>query len=134
MHSLTVSEGSYRARGIASANAVVESDVPTWMPELLIETATRHITSPAPIKQRVERCLADFKKSHQDSWHEDQKAFTSDQLLSLNDLLIGSTYCEFPGCFVDGSLLASDGIAQWSNDISSQQMPETRVNTRNRAN
>lgn len=27
------------------------------------------------------------------SWTEDQKAFTEEQLVSLNDLLIGSSYC-----------------------------------------
>ena len=65
-----------------------------------------HISSPLPISATVRQCLADFKKSHQvcsqlvrcdgaysffllqDSWVEDQKAFSSEQQMELNDLLI----------------------------------------------
>lgn len=36
----------------------------------------------------VRRCLSEFKKSHQDSWVEDSKAFTEDELMELSDLLI----------------------------------------------
>lgn len=47
-----------------------------------------HVASPAPVSTTVRRCLSEFKKSHQDSWVEDSKAFTEDELMELSDLLI----------------------------------------------
>jgi hypothetical protein len=45
-----------------------------------------------PISATVTKCLAEFKVNHTDSWTEDSKVFTSEQLDSLHDLLTGSSY------------------------------------------
>jgi proteasome activator subunit 4 len=62
----------------------------------------------------VRKCAANFKKTHQDTWHEDAKRFSDDQLAALSTLLTGSSYCEcmFSPCDIVGWML---------NDF---QMPE----------
>jgi hypothetical protein len=47
-----------------------------------------------PISATVRKCAANFKKTHQDTWHEDSKRFNEDQLAALSTLLSGSSYCE----------------------------------------
>jgi len=54
---------------------------------------SKHAASPPPLSTTVKATLADFKRSHQDSWETDQKAFTPEQLADLHDLLTGSSYC-----------------------------------------
>ncbi|KAI5481022.1 proteasome activator subunit 4 [Pseudohyphozyma bogoriensis] len=78
--------------GIAALVNAFPYEVPPFIPSILIECMSLHATSPVPISGTVTSCLADFKRSHSDSWAEDQKAFTEDQLSSLNDLLMGSSY------------------------------------------
>lgn len=78
--------------GIASLINAFPFEVPPFIPSVMIETMTKHSTSPPPISTTVKQCLTDFKRSHADSWAEDQKAFTEDQLMSLTDLLSGSSY------------------------------------------
>jgi proteasome activator subunit 4 len=46
-----------------------------------------------PISSAVRKCAASFKKTHQDTWHEDAKRFSDDQLAALSGLLTGSSYC-----------------------------------------
>lgn len=46
-----------------------------------------------PISLTVQKCASNFKRTHQDTWHEDSKRFTEDQLVALSTLLTGSSYC-----------------------------------------
>ncbi|SCV72468.1 BQ2448_4005 [Microbotryum intermedium] len=78
--------------GISSLINAFPYEVPPFVPGLLIEMATKHASSPVPISTTVRQTLADFKRSHTDSWTEDQKQFTEDQLVDLHDLLTGSSY------------------------------------------
>ena len=48
-----------------------------------------------PISLTVQKCASNFKKTHQDTWHEDSKRFTEDQLVALSTLLTGSSYCAY---------------------------------------
>jgi len=48
-----------------------------------------------PISTSVRKCASNFKKTHQDTWHEDSQRFTEDQLTALSTLLTGSSYCAF---------------------------------------
>lgn len=55
--------------GVLGATALINAfpyEVPSWMPDLLIETLSSHTSSPAPISTTVKQTLSDFKKSHQD--------------------------------------------------------------------
>lgn len=47
-----------------------------------------------PISTTVRRCASDFKRTHQDTWHEDSKRFNEHQLAALSTLLTGSSYCQ----------------------------------------
>ena len=47
-----------------------------------------------PISTAVRNCASNFKKTHQDTWHEDCKRFNEDQMVALSTLLTGSSYCE----------------------------------------
>ena len=82
------------------------------MPELLTNVLAEHTYDPVrlwnvnaqlslvsetrqvPISTTVRRCASNFKKTHQDTWHEDSKRFTEEQLSALSTLLTGSSYCK----------------------------------------
>ena len=62
-----------------------------------------------PISTTVRKCAGTFRKTHQDTWHEDSKKFTEEQLAALSTLLSGSSYCMFlhPDRLLDCSLTLS---------------------------
>ncbi|CAG8466985.1 9745_t:CDS:10 [Ambispora leptoticha] len=66
-------------------------EVPKWMPEVLVQLA-KCISDPVPIQTTVKKTFANFRRTHQDSWHEDKKEFTEDQLSLLSDMLISPSY------------------------------------------
>ncbi|KPV77183.1 uncharacterized protein RHOBADRAFT_25084 [Rhodotorula graminis WP1] len=78
--------------GISSLVKAFPYEVPPFIPSILIECMSKHAASPPPLSTTVKATLADFKRSHQDSWETDQKAFTPEQLADLHDLLTGSSY------------------------------------------
>lgn len=85
-----------RHAAILGICALVESypyTVERWMPELLTGVLAEHTYDPIPISSTVRRCARNFRKTHQDTWHEDQRRFTEDQLAALSTLLTGSSYC-----------------------------------------
>lgn len=57
---------------------------------------SKHAASPVPLSTTVRATLADFKRTHADSWETDQKAFTPEQLADLQDLLTGSVSSPAP--------------------------------------
>jgi len=63
-----------------------------WMPELLTTVMLEHTHDPIPISTTIHKCASNFRKTHQDTWHEDSKRFTDDQLAALSTLLTGSSY------------------------------------------
>jgi proteasome activator subunit 4 len=105
-----------RHAAILGICALVDSypyTVERWMPELLANILAEHAYDPVriltshvvlvwltsgfhiqiPISLTVQKCASNFKKTHQDTWHEDSKRFTEDQLAALSTLLTGSSYC-----------------------------------------
>jgi proteasome activator subunit 4 len=84
-----------RHAAILGICALVDSypyTVERWMPELLANILAEHAYDPIPISLTVQKCASNFKKTHQDTWHEDSKRFTEDQLAALSTLLTGSSY------------------------------------------
>ncbi|TFY83729.1 hypothetical protein EWM64_g270 [Hericium alpestre] len=84
-----------RHAAILGICALVDSypyTVERWMPELLTNVLAEHTYDPVPISTTVQKCASNFKKTHQDTWHEDSKRFTEDQLTALSTLLTGSSY------------------------------------------
>ncbi|BGP18854.1 hypothetical protein JCM10213_003509 [Rhodosporidiobolus nylandii] len=78
--------------GASSLIRAFPFDVPQWLPSLLIELGQRHASSPPPLSTTVKATLAEFKKSHSDSWETDQRCFSTEQLQDLQDLLSGGSY------------------------------------------
>ncbi|SJX61736.1 related to BLM10-proteasome activator subunit [Sporisorium reilianum f. sp. reilianum] len=77
--------------GILGASALLAAfpyDVPDWMPSLIVETVAQHTDDPVPISTTVRKCAADFKRTHQDTWSEDQHKF-GDLLAEVNDFTLG---------------------------------------------
>ncbi|KAI0001825.1 hypothetical protein BJV77DRAFT_16959 [Russula vinacea] len=84
-----------RHAAILGICALVDSypyTVERWMPELLANILAEHAYDPIPISLTVQKCASNFKRTHQDTWHEDSKRFTEDQLVALSTLLTGSSY------------------------------------------
>lgn len=77
--------------GILGASALLAAfpyEVPDWMPSLIVETVAQHTDDPVPISTTVRKCAADFKRTHQDTWSEDQHKF-GDYLAEVNDFTLG---------------------------------------------
>ncbi|KAF7437108.1 hypothetical protein PC9H_003942 [Pleurotus ostreatus] len=84
-----------RHAAILGICALVDSypyTVEKWMPDLLANVLAEHTYDPIPISTTVRKCASNFKKTHQDTWHEDSKKFNEDQLIALSTLLTGSSY------------------------------------------
>ncbi|KAF9056646.1 hypothetical protein BJ165DRAFT_1522537 [Panaeolus papilionaceus] len=85
-----------RHAAILGICALVDSypyTVEKWMPDLLTNVLAEHTYDPIPISTTVRKCASNFKRTHQDTWHEDSKRFNDDQLAALSTLLTGSSYC-----------------------------------------
>jgi proteasome activator subunit 4 len=63
------------------------SPPPIWMPDALTTLSTKAASDPGVVGQSVKSIISEFKKTRQDTWHIDQKAFTSDQLEDLAGVL-----------------------------------------------
>jgi len=65
---------------------------PSWAPGLITDVLSKHTHSPLPISTTVHKTAMNFKRTHQDTWAEDQKKFDEDGLSALSLLLTGSSY------------------------------------------
>ncbi|KAF8640852.1 hypothetical protein AX17_000500 [Amanita inopinata Kibby_2008] len=84
-----------RHAAILGICALVDSypyTIEKWMPDLLTNILAEHTYDPIPISTTVRKCARNFKRTHQDTWHEDCKRFDEDQLAALSTLLTGSSY------------------------------------------
>ncbi|KAJ5482722.1 hypothetical protein N7539_006168 [Penicillium diatomitis] len=63
------------------------SPPPRWMPEALTTLSIRAASDPGVVGSSVKSIISEFKKTRQDTWHIDAKAFTSDQLEDLSGVL-----------------------------------------------
>ncbi|QIW98701.1 hypothetical protein AMS68_004219 [Peltaster fructicola] len=63
------------------------SPPPSWLPEVLATLATKAASDPGVVGKSVKQGLSDFKKTRQDTWHVDVKAFTPEQLEDLEGVL-----------------------------------------------
>ncbi|ORX73645.1 hypothetical protein DL89DRAFT_289388 [Linderina pennispora] len=65
--------------------------IPEWLPNVLV-TLAECIDDPNPIQSTVQHTFAEFRRTHMDTWHEDRKKFTSEQLELLTDMLVSPCY------------------------------------------
>ncbi|CAK1365279.1 unnamed protein product [Cercospora beticola] len=63
------------------------SPPPEWLPEVLATLAGRASNDPGMVGKSVKTVLSDFKKTRQDTWHVDVKAFNPEQLDDLEGVL-----------------------------------------------
>ncbi|KAI9375287.1 hypothetical protein BJX61DRAFT_169817 [Aspergillus egyptiacus] len=68
------------------------SPPPTWIPEALATLSVRAASDPGIVGSSVKSIISEFKKTRQDTWHIDAKAFTPDQLEDLSGVLWKSYY------------------------------------------
>jgi proteasome activator subunit 4 len=66
--------------------------VERWAPALLTGVIAEHTYDPLPISGTVRRCAGAFRRTHQDTWHEDKLRFSEEQMVALSTLLTGSSY------------------------------------------
>ncbi|EAS36188.3 proteasome activator subunit 4 [Coccidioides immitis RS] len=63
------------------------SPPPPWMPGVLITLSTKAAGDPGIVGQSVKSIISEFKKTRQDTWHIDVKAFEPDQVEDLAGVL-----------------------------------------------
>jgi len=63
------------------------SPPPGWLPEVLATLASRAAADPGMVGKSVKSVLGEFKKTRQDTWHVDVKAFSTEQLEDLEGVL-----------------------------------------------
>jgi len=84
-----------RHAAILGLTALLDSfpyTIERWMPTVLTSVLTEYTYDPIPISTTIAKCVSNFRKTHQDTWHEDCKRFTEPQLLALSSLLSSSSY------------------------------------------
>ncbi|KAI1320115.1 hypothetical protein EDD11_002087 [Mortierella claussenii] len=83
-----------RHAGVLGLSSLLEAfpyDVPKWMPEVMV-FLSGYFSDPPPVSTTVKKVFGDFKRTHQDTWHEDQKRFSHEELEVLSDMLISPSY------------------------------------------
>ncbi|KLO18849.1 hypothetical protein SCHPADRAFT_819201 [Schizopora paradoxa] len=78
--------------------AVIDSnpyEIESWTPMIISEVLSKHTFAPFPISTTVQKWALKFKEIHVDTWEEDSKKFTPEQLKALETMVTGSSYCEY---------------------------------------
>ncbi|KAK8926304.1 hypothetical protein KSP39_PZI018786 [Platanthera zijinensis] len=78
---------------LALAASVLSSpyDMPSWLPDHVTLLA-RFITEHTPIKSTVTKAVAEFRRTHADTWNIQKDSFTEEQLEVLADTSSSSSY------------------------------------------
>ncbi|RMZ80349.1 hypothetical protein DV738_g2877, partial [Chaetothyriales sp. CBS 135597] len=63
------------------------SPPPAWMPDVLITLSIKAAGDPGMVGSSVKNVISEFKKTRQDTWHIDVKAFKPEQLEDLSGVL-----------------------------------------------
>ncbi|KAF7624668.1 hypothetical protein Mgra_00010059 [Meloidogyne graminicola] len=83
-----------RHSGVLTLAAIVLAfpySVPSFLPKVLMHLCS-HATEPQPIYGTVKRALSEFKRTHQDEWHEHKWEFTEEELEVLTNVIISPNY------------------------------------------
>lgn len=68
------------------------SPPPSWMPDVLITLSTKAANDTGTVGSSVKSIIGDFKKTRQDTWHIDIKAFKPEQVEDLSALTRNSYF------------------------------------------
>uniref|UniRef100_A0A0E0HPE2 Proteasome activator subunit 4 n=1 Tax=Oryza nivara TaxID=4536 RepID=A0A0E0HPE2_ORYNI len=88
-HSVATIHGAVLA--LTASVLSVPYDMPSWLPSHVTLLA-RFIREPSPIKSTVTKAVAEFKRTHADTWSIQKEAFTEDELEVLRDTSSSSSY------------------------------------------
>ncbi|KAG8385951.1 hypothetical protein BUALT_Bualt03G0098600 [Buddleja alternifolia] len=76
---------------LAACVLSVPYDMPSWLPEHVTLLA-RFVSEPSPLKSTVTKAIAEFRRTHADTWNVQKDAFTEEQLEVLADTSSSSSY------------------------------------------
>lgn len=76
---------------LAASVLSVPYDMPSWLPEHVTLLA-RFVGEPAPVKSAVTKAVAEFRRTHADTWNLQKELFTEEQLEVLADTSSSSSY------------------------------------------
>nr|XP_043630941.1 proteasome activator subunit 4 [Erigeron canadensis] len=76
---------------LAACVLSVPYDMPRWLPEHATLLA-RFVGEPSPIKSTVTKAVAEFRRTHADTWSVQKDSFTEEQLEVLADTSSSSSY------------------------------------------
>ncbi|KAL5200763.1 hypothetical protein ABZP36_021966 [Zizania latifolia] len=88
-HSVATIHGAVLA--LTASVLSVPYDMPSWLPSHVTLLA-RFIREPSPIKSTVTKAVAEFKRTHADTWSIQKEAFTEDELEVVRDTSSSSSY------------------------------------------
>ncbi|XP_042004596.1 proteasome activator subunit 4-like [Salvia splendens] len=76
---------------LAACVLSVPYDIPSWLPEHVTLLA-RFVSEPSPLKSTVTKAVAEFRRTHADTWNVHKDSFTEEQLEVLADTSSSSSY------------------------------------------
>ncbi|XP_040985740.1 proteasome activator subunit 4-like isoform X1 [Juglans microcarpa x Juglans regia] len=87
------STASIHGTVLALAASVLSApyDMPSWLPEHVTLLA-RFAGEPSPVKSTVTKAVAEFRRTHADTWNVQKNSFTEEQLEVLADTSSSSSY------------------------------------------
>ncbi|GMJ16016.1 proteasome activating protein 200 [Hibiscus trionum] len=88
-HSLASVHGVVLA--LAASVLSVPYDMPSWLPDHVTLLA-RFSGEPSPVKSTVTKAVAEFRRTHADTWNVQKDSFTEEQLEVLADTSSSSSY------------------------------------------
>ncbi|PKA50502.1 hypothetical protein AXF42_Ash013716 [Apostasia shenzhenica] len=88
-HSIASVHGAVLA--LAASVLSAPYDMPSWLPDHVTLLA-RFITEPSPVKSAVTKAVAEFRRTHADTWNIQKDSFTEEQLEVLADTSSSSSY------------------------------------------
>ncbi|XP_062228827.1 proteasome activator subunit 4 [Phragmites australis] len=88
-HSVATIHGAVLA--LTASVLSVPYDMPSWLPAHVTLLA-RFIREPPPIRSTVTKAVAEFKRTHADTWSIQKDSFTEDELEVLRDTSSSSSY------------------------------------------
>ncbi|VFQ82480.1 unnamed protein product [Cuscuta campestris] len=76
---------------LAACVLSVPYDMPGWLPDYITLLA-QFVSEPSPVKSTVTKAVAEFRRTHADTWNIQKDSFTEEQLEVLADISSSSSY------------------------------------------
>ena len=83
-----------RHAGVLTLSSIILAfpySLPDFLPDLLVQLIG-HLSDPNPIQATVKKSISEFRRTHQDRWHDHVKQFNPEQLEIVSEVLISPSY------------------------------------------